>query len=226
MAKGIFVTATGTDAGKTFISGLLIKKLRQAGFHTGYYKAVLSGAVWQNGQLIPGDAAHVKQVAGIEAPVSEMVSYVYENAVSPHLAAEMEERPIDKEKIMEDYIFACSKYDYLTVEGSGGIICPIRRGEPRLMLADLIKTMGLGILIVAPSQLGTINSTALTVEYARSCGIPVKGIVLNRFHEGDNIEEDNLRFIEEFTGIPVVAQVKEDAAEIEIDPALLARLYE
>lgn len=225
MTKGLFITATGTDTGKTYLTGLMIKKMREAGYHTGYYKAALSGAVLKDGELIPGDADYVKRTAGLEEPFSSMVSYVYETAVSPHLAAEIEGTPISKEKVLEDYEKACQKYDYITVEGSGGIICPIRREGPQLMLTDLIKAMDLGILIIAPAQLGTINSTVLTIEYAWGKGIPVRGVLLNYFHPGDRMEEDNKRFIEEYTGVPVVACAEEFEEDLPMDPALLEALY-
>lgn len=61
MTKGIFVTATGTDVGKTFISALLVKKVRESGINCGYYKPALSGAEVINGELIPGDCAYVVQ---------------------------------------------------------------------------------------------------------------------------------------------------------------------
>lgn len=224
MAKGLFITATGTDAGKTFVTALLIKKLRQAGLHAGYYKAALSGAVRKGEHLIPGDADYVKRTAGIDTPLEKMVSYVYEAAVSPHLASEMEGNPVELEKVMADYKGACSLHDYITVEGSGGILCPIRRN--RYMLEDLIKAMNLGTLIVAPAGLGTINDTILTIEYARNRSIPVKGVILNWFHEGDKMEEDNRRFIREYTGIPVIACVKDGAEELDADPQKLTQLYE
>lgn len=225
MTKGIFITATGTDAGKTYITGLIVKKMRQAGFETGYYKAALSGAVRQGETLIPGDAEYVKRTAQLEASLGSMVSYVYETAVSPHLAAELEGCPVSEDKVLADYEKACQSYDYITVEGSGGIICPIRRKQPQLMLTDLIRDMGLGILIIAPAELGTINSTALTIEYARAKDIPVRGVILNFFHSGDPMEEDNKRFIEEFTGVPVLACVKENDRDIDIAPEVLAGLY-
>lgn len=224
MSKGIFITATGTDAGKTFVTALLIKKLRQAGYNAGYYKAALSGAVPEGGRLIPGDAAYVKRIAGLDTPLDQMVSYVYETAVSPHLAAEVENLPAEMGRILGDYEEACRRFSFLTVEGSGGIVCPIRRHK--FMLEDLIQIMDLGILIVSPAGLGSINSTVLTVEYAQKRNIPVKGIILNRFHEGNTMEEDNRRFIEEYTGIPIIACVKENAKEITIDAAALAALYQ
>lgn len=224
MTKGIFVTATGTDAGKTFVTALLVKKLREAGLNAGYYKAALSGAQRENGKLVPGDADYVKRIAGVDTPLEKMVSYVYETAVSPHLASELEGNPVELDRVKEDYKAACSLHDYITVEGSGGILCPIRRGT--YMMEDLIKAMGLGVLIVAPAGLGTINDVILTVEYARSRDIPVKGVILNWFHQGDTMEEDNRSFIEEYTGVPVVACVKEGEEDIAMKADALAALYQ
>lgn len=224
MTKGIFVTATGTDVGKTFVTALLVKKLREAGLNAGYYKAALSGAQRENGKLIPGDADYVKRIAGVDTPLEKMVSYVYETAVSPHLASELEGNPVELDRVKEDYKAACSLHDYITVEGSGGILCPIRRGT--YMMEDLIKAMGLGVLIVAPAGLGTINDVILTVEYARSRDIPVKGVILNWFHQGDTMEEDNRSFIEEYTGVPVVACVKEGEEDIAMKADALAALYQ
>lgn len=224
MSKGIFITATGTDAGKTYVTALLVKKLRQAGYDAGYYKAALSGAIPKDGRLIPKDAEYVKQVADIDTPLEQMVSYIYETAVSPHLAAELEGNPVELEKVLRDHETVRKLHDYVTVEGSGGIVCPIRRGM--YMLEDLIKAMGLEVLIVAPAGLGTINHVILTIEYARQRHIEVKGVILNWFHPGDAMEEDNRRFLEAYTGVPVIACVQEGDTDLDMDPAALAGLYQ
>lgn len=84
MSKTLFITGTGTDVGKTFVSGLILKKLRQAGLSAGYYKAAMSGNPRRpDGTLIPGDALYVKEISGLEQPLEEMCPYVYENALSP-----------------------------------------------------------------------------------------------------------------------------------------------
>lgn len=88
MGKAIFVTGTGTDVGKTYVTGLLVKKIRDAGLDGSYYKAALSGAEPDGqGNLVPGDAAWVKETAGLKDPLTDLVTYVYQEAVSPHLAA-------------------------------------------------------------------------------------------------------------------------------------------
>ena len=89
MSKAIFLTGTGTDIGKTFIAGLIVKKLAQAGKNPAYYKAAMSGNDRRpDGSLIPGDALFVRQMSGISQPLGEMCPYVYENAWSPHLASQ------------------------------------------------------------------------------------------------------------------------------------------
>ena len=130
-------------------------------------------------------------------------------------------------QIDADFKQAANRYDFLTMEGSGGIICPLRwDSEQHFGIDNLVKHLGLSVLVVANAGLGTINSTVLTVEYLKARDIPVKGIVLNQFHRGDVMEEDNLRMIEEMTKIPVIATVQNADKEIDIDADVLAGFYE
>lgn len=83
MGKGLFITATGTDVGKTYVTALIVKKLKEAGYHAGYYKAALSGAEC----IADSDAGYVKKVSGITQEDDTLISYLYKEAVSPHLAS-------------------------------------------------------------------------------------------------------------------------------------------
>ena len=224
MSKGLFITGTGTDVGKTYVTALIVKKLRCYGLNAGYYKAALSGAEEKNGVLIPGDAEYVLRTAGLDMDPNECVSYVYRNAYSPHLAAILEGGAVEKEKVMEDYGRLMDTFEYLTVEGSGGIVCPIAY-DKNLYLEDIIKMLKLPSLIVADAGLGTINSVVLTVEYMRAHGLPVCGMIFNNFHSGSIMEEDNIKMVEELTGIKVLAKVEKGASELDIDPKMLAELY-
>lgn len=225
MSKGIFITATGTDVGKTYVTALLVKKLREGGLNAGYYKAALSGALRKGENLVPGDAAYVKQTAGISSPLSDMVSYVYEHAVSPHLASNIEGNPVTMEKVQQDYSHIASQYDYITVEGSGGIVCPLRTGETTIMLTDIIQMLNLKTLLVVHAGLGTIHQTVVTAAYARSLGIQIQGIIMNYYHPGDQMEEDNKIMIEQLTGLPVIACVEEGATDIGVSVPQLESLF-
>lgn len=226
MSKKIFITATGTDIGKTFVTALIVKKLRDAGYNAGYYKAALSGAeVTENG-LIPGDAYYVNKIADINDNIDDLVSYTYKEAVSPHLASKIEGNPVEMEKVIKDFNNALLKYDYLTMEGSGGIVCPIRYDNKKIMLEDIIKELELSTLIIADAGLGTINNVVLTVEYLKSRNISIKGIILNRYREDSPLHEDNKNMIEILTGIPVLAVVKENEKNLNIDINKLLEIYE
>lgn len=214
MTKAIFITATGTDVGKTYISALIVKKLRELGYNCGYFKPALSGAEIINGELIPGDCKFVIDTAGIDAKPIDCVSFVYKTAVSPHLASQIENNPIKLEKIKNDFDRIKSQYDYIVVEGAGGIVCPFNLGKQKLMLPDVIKALGLDILVVASGELGTINSTVLTTEYAKNKGINVKGIIINNYNENDFMQKDNKIQVENLTGIKVVATVQKNEKNI------------
>lgn len=207
MANGIFITATGTDVGKTYISALIVKKLRELGVNCGYYKPALSGDVY------PNDCEYVLQTANLETNPKDHVSYAFKPAVSPHLAAEITNNPIKLEKIVSDFKRIKSDYDYVIAEGAGGIACPF--GE-NLLIPDIIKALELDIIIVASASLGTINSTVLTVEYAKNRGINVRGIILNNYDETNFMQTDNKKMIEKLTGIKVVATVKNGDTEIDL----------
>ena len=215
MAKGIFVTGTGTDVGKTYVTALIVKKLADAGIHAGYYKAALSGAE----SIEESDAGYVKKIAGITQEDSSLLSYLYQNAVSPHLAARIEGNPVDTETVKADF-------DYVTVEGSGGIVCPIRwEKEHEILLEDIVKMLHLNTLVIADAGLGTINAVVLTVEYIRNHGMDVKGIILNHY-SGGAMQEDNEKMIERLTGVPVIARVRDGDRELEVDLEVLKRVYD
>lgn len=209
--KSLFITATGTDIGKTYITALIIKALRKAGKNVGYYKIAMSGN--------PGeetDAEYVKRISGIEEDLDMMVSYKYDIAVSPHLASKLKGNPVNMEFAKEAYKKVEAIYDYVCVEGSGGIICPLNleKGN-KLLLSDAIKELDIPILIIADGGLGTINDTYLTVKYAQQEGIEVKGIILNNYEDDNLMHRDNKEVIEGLTGIRVVGTVKKGQQDID-----------
>ena len=227
MAKGIFLTGTGTDIGKTYIAGLLTKALAEAGKNPAYYKAAMSGNVRRpDGSLLPGDAAFVKDFSGIGQSLESMCPYVYEHAWSPHLAARFEGPQIELDVVKAGWQAVCARYDYVTMEGSGGILCPLRWDGQKLQLEDVVQTLGLPSLLVAEAGLGTINSVVLTAEYMKARGLPLKGLIFNHYHPGDPMEEDNLAMCQALTGLPILAAVQAGDTQLRMDPDALAALYE
>lgn len=227
MSRALFITGTGTDIGKTYVTGLMVKKLAENGKNPGYYKAAMSGNERrQDGSLIPGDALFVQQCSGITQPLEEMCPYVYENAYSPHLASRIEGNPVTMNVVKQGFYSVMEKYNYVTVEGSGGILCPICFDEKKIQLEDIVKELNLSSVIIADAGLGTINSVVLTVEYMKAKHMEVKGIIFNHFHPGNVMEEDNIFMCEYMTGLPTLAKVEDGAEELDINIDVLTSLYE
>lgn len=217
MSKNVFITATGTDIGKTYVSALIVKKMRETGFDCGYFKPVLSGVVEKNGKLIESDCNYVVETAKIPSSADDCVVYWWKEAVSPHLASIRAGDYIDTEKIKRCFEEKSKQFEYLLVEGAGGITCPLRLGnEEKYLLKDLIKELEIGIIIVGDGGLGTINSILLTVEYAKNNNIPIEGIILNNFCPDSFMHQDNLKQVEYLTGIKVIATVEKGQKDIKL----------
>ena len=216
MPKGYFITATGTDVGKTFVTALLVKKWRDSGIDAGYYKAALSGAELRDGKWVAGDADYVKRIANLPDSQEQLVSYVYKEAVSPHLAAQKEGNPVELSKGRADFEAACSRHEFIFAEGSGGIICPIRYDDKKIFLVDIMKELGLPLLIVTTAALGSINACVLTVEYARAKGLDIRGIIVNRYGSSGNfeMENDNIRMMQDLTGLEILAKIKDGDSDL------------
>lgn len=221
MAKGLFVVGTGTDIGKTYVTGLLLKYIRDNGYDATYFKAALSGAIRdENGSLVPGDAVEVLTMANLEEDTDFLVPYIYETAVSPHLASRIEGNPVDLNVVKEAYDKVSEKYDYIVMEGSGGIVCPIRYegkdDENKIMLEDIIKFLDLNVVLIADAGLGTINSIVTTVEYLKNRNIQPCGIIMNNYKD-ELMENDNIKMVEELCDVPVIAKVYQNDKSLQPD---------
>lgn len=226
MTKKLFITGTGTDVGKTYVSGLIVKKLHDAGIKTAYYKCALSGNIRdKDGKLVPGDALWVKERSRIEQDLATMCPYVYEAAASPHLASRLEGNPVRMDVVKKGFDTLCEEYDYVAVEGSGGIVCPIYFEETKILLEDIVQALDLACVIVADAGLGAINNVVLTVNYMQSKKIAIRGIIFNRYNAGNYIEKDNLTICEQLTGVPVVACVSEGDCEFGLEIDALKDLF-
>ena len=217
MSKNIFITATGTDIGKTYVSALIIKKMREAGLNCGYFKPVLSGVVEKDGKLKESDCNFVVNTAKIPTTADDCVVYWWREAVSPHLAAKRAGEDINIDKIIQAFNKKQKEYDYLLIEGAGGITCPLRleNGE-KFLLADLINKLNTDVIVVADGGLGTINSILLTAEYAKQRNINIQGIILNNYDPDNFMHQDNLKQVEYLTGLKVIATVQKNQTDIKL----------
>ncbi|RJQ84616.1 MAG: dethiobiotin synthase [Desulfobacteraceae bacterium] len=182
----LFVTGTDTDVGKTVVSAILM-----CGTRGKYWKPVQSGL----GSMT--DTEWIRQVSGL--PDSHFVPerYRLSRPLSPHAAA-----AIDGVSIGLDDFQApdTPPFDPLIVEGAGGVMVPLNE---RHFMLDLIVRLGLPVMVVASSRLGTINHTLLTLDKLRSRNAAIAGVVLN-----GPLDCGNRQAVEQFGHVPVVAQIE------------------
>ncbi|PKM94649.1 MAG: dethiobiotin synthase [Firmicutes bacterium HGW-Firmicutes-1] len=205
MSKGVFIIGTDTDVGKTVVSAGLMHLLRKNGYTACYFKPVLSGAIEDHRELIPGDTRFVKTVANLEETLENMTPYKFQTPVAPHLASKIENIPIQVEVIKKSYQNLCEKYSYILAEGAGGLVVPLT--EEGYMLYNLVLDFELPIIIVARPGLGTINHTVMTVRYAQNLGITVKGIIINGYDDANVCHMDNKITIEKLTNVPILGLI-------------------
>lgn len=215
MTKKIFIAGTGVGVGKTYISTLIIKKMLEQGYNCGYYKPVNSGVVELSGYLIDSDANYVVKFANLNENPAECLTYYWKESGLPHYLSKIKGEIIDVERIKSDFSTLSNKYDYLLIEGTGGLTCPlILEKNEKYLLKDLIWELGLSIIIVADSEEKDINSILMTFEYAKINGIEIEGIILNNYDANDPIHWDNIQQIEKLTGLNVVATVPKNGNNI------------
>ena len=199
---GLFVTGTGTDIGKTYVSAAIARELTSKNLSLAYYKAAVSGA----DSIEESDAGYVRDAANIRQDTDTLLSYLYKKPLSPHLAARGENKFASLEHIKSAFDSLKSKYDYVLSEGAGGIICPVvYEKDTKIMYLDILKTLNLPCVIVADAGLGTINHTVLTINYLQDHKVNIKGVILNKFNKDRLMHQDNLKMIEEISGIRVIA---------------------
>lgn len=192
-SKGFFVIGTDTDIGKTFCSGLLYHGLKDK--NGMYYKPIQSGGIPKDGKLYAPDVVSICKKEGVPYQ-DEMVTYVLEAEVSPHLASEIEKTEIDIEKVKEHFEELKNKYDYMIVEGAGGLHVPLIRDK--YYIYDLIREFDFPVILVSSAKVGSINHAVLTIKSLESMGIKLHGIIFNRVkntNESKIYEEDSIKEI-------------------------------
>lgn len=183
-----FVTATDTDAGKTYVSCQILKAWQQAGYTVGAFKPLASGAIWQDDQLVSEDALALAAVTG--QSLSEINPYTFEAPASPHIADT--EGLFDLAATIQALKSLQQKYDRVLVEGVGGWCVPL---NDQLMLKDLANACALPVVMVARIGLGCINHSLLTIaQIRRDCDL-YHGWIANRIDPEFTDAEANIQAI-------------------------------
>ena len=179
----LVVCGTDTDVGKTIVSAWLVQGLKAT-----YWKPVQSGL--EGG----GDRERVRLLLNLPSERLLPEVYAFTQPVSPHWAAELDQQPLDPERLKLP-----ESSGHLVVETAGGVMVPLTRSWLQI---DQLKQWNLPIVLVARSGLGTLNHTLLTLEALRLRNLKVLGLILNGPPHADNPDT-----LEQLGGVPVLAQL-------------------
>ena len=221
MKAGIFITGTDTDVGKTVVAAGLALVLRARGLRVGVMKPVATGCYGADERLISKDAAFLMEAAQNEYPPLTSPER-FRNSLSPNVAAMLEKKEVSVQGILKSYHELQKHYDFIIVEGIGGLMVPLKKDY---YVANLIHDMGLPIVIVSHAGLGAINHSLLTVDAAMIRGLEVRGIIFNRVSVANYslAELTNPKVIHDLSGVPILGTLP-DIEALNMDTCQFGKL--
>jgi dethiobiotin synthetase len=214
VARGIFVTGTGTEVGKTVVAAVIARTLATEGKRVHVFKPAVTGL----DEGVETDHALLRRASESSQSDEEIAPYRYGPPASPHLAAELAGEEIDPERLREAAHAAAEGADAIVCEGVGGLLVPL---SPSYLVRDLATDLGYPLVLAAGPGLGTINHTLLTLDAARAAGLEVTAVVLTPWPgQPTEIESSNRETIARLGDVEVLTLPQLDLADPERWPAL------
>lgn len=171
MSRGVFVTGTGTEVGKTVVAAAIARGAAAEGARVAVFKPAVSG-LEEGGEP---DHALLRRASGSTQTDDEVAPYRYDPPLSPHLAAELAGAAIEPARLRAAVGAALAGAEALVVEGVGGFLVPLTADY---LVRDFAVELGLPVVIAASPGLGTINHTLLTLAAVRAAGLDARAVVL------------------------------------------------
>jgi dethiobiotin synthetase len=199
-----FITGTDTDAGKTYVTCLLIEALRLAGHNAVGYKPFACGD-----RL---DLLAIQQASASVLTLEEINPVFLKVPASPFAAALLENTTVNTEIAVQGFYNLTAKHSHVMVEGAGGWEVPLAGKET---MADFAAALGLPIIVVVNNKLGCLNHTILTVKNIQARGLSCAGVILNYAHdERDAASISNRMVLQNYLDVPVLCEVMHGETEM------------
>lgn len=207
--KGVFITATDTDAGKTYVSSLILRALRQERIDAVGFKPICCGG--------REDVLELHQASDEAISLDAMNPIWLKTPAAPHVAAIFENKPIEPTLIKDSFNAVMQQSEVVVVEGAGGWMVPVNGMD--YTIGHMAKDLGLPVILVVGNRLGALNHTILTIQSMRALGVEPVGLIFNNLiEELDTATITNKGIVEEMTGVEVITDVIRHQQEIESWP--------
>ena len=201
--KPLFVTATDTDIGKTYVCAGLAYALKKSGIDVGIMKPFACGVKQKIG-FSSNDLTILTNAAMVDDAEDIINPFFFPISASPYTAAKNLGVKIDIEHVMECFRKLDEIHDIVLVVGIGGIMTPILKDYA---IIDLIKDLMANTIIVTSSKIGTVNHTVLTCNMCKNMSIPIKGLIINNFDSTGYPIPELERDLSALTDLPVLCSL-------------------
>jgi dethiobiotin synthetase len=183
MTRGLFLCGTDTDVGKTAVAESILRELVRGGVAVGVCKPVASGVTADG-----GDPYRLWLAAGQPGTLADVCPQSFAAPLAPARAAAAEGRCIDEALLVSAVEAWRGRSGCVVVEGAGGLYSPL---SPRMLNADLARTLGFPLVVCDDARLGAIGRTLAVVTAARSQGHQVAAVVLSEVSDPGSADADD-----------------------------------
>lgn len=204
MSRGFFITGTDTGVGKTWTALSLLHDLNQRGLSTAAMKPVATGCKLTAQGLRNSDAERLMAGASVKLPYSQVNPYPFAPSIAPHIAAAESETPIRVEKIEEIYRSISTSADFVIIEGIGGWKVPL---NDQVTMADLVRVLGLPVVLVVGLRLGCLNHALLSSASIISDGANLAGWVANTLNPAMDKLAENIATLTQLIPAPLLGTI-------------------
>lgn len=204
MNKGYWITGTDTGVGKTLVAAALLEVYKMSGQRVLGMKPVAAGCEHGTDQLHCHDSESLRRASNVKVAVELITPYAFATAVAPHLAAEIEQRPIELAPIVAAFELLKQQCDVLVVEAVGGFCVPLTR---EFNTVDLARAFGLPVVLVVGMRLGCLNHALLTQQAIVASGLEFAGWIANCIEPEMALLDENTAALEERLVAPLLGVV-------------------
>lgn len=173
--KGLFISGSGTDVGKTFIAKRIVGLLSES-MPVAVRKPVESDCRLLDGKLITKDASALLDMSNVDDSIDVVCAYKYEQCCSGEVASAAANVTLTLTHLLD----ACQSQEYVVIEGAGGLLSPIAQNTLNI---DLIVALDLPMVIVVKDELGAVNQALLALKVAEQYRLKVSCVILNQIQE-------------------------------------------
>ena len=170
MSKGVFITGTDTEVGKTLVSAAIMQKVKTKYDRVLGYKPVVAGLSIINGVMANEDVLVLQEMGSQKLDQEWICPYRLTNPVAPHIAADLDNIQLEPARMLSGYSRIKKQTDFIVVEGVGGFLVPINQEYDMSQFAQALE---LPVILVVGIRLGCLNHALLSAESIDKRGLKI-----------------------------------------------------